>query len=76
MATERRLDHISYNENWTNLSIAQKASVSELSRFGFDLAFVRSSQEGRFAFASLDEKYACINEDGEINMNSDQLFRN
>jgi hypothetical protein len=76
MAAERRLDHISYNDHWLNLSMAQKASVNELSRFGFDLEFVRSTGDDKLAFASLDNKYASINEDGEITMNSDHLVRN
>ena len=56
--------------------MAQKASVNELSRFDFDLAFVRASGEEKLAFASLDNKYASINEDGEITINSDHLVRN
>lgn len=60
MATERRLDHISYNDHWLDLSMAQKASVNELSRF--DLEFVRASGKEKLAFTSLDNKYASINE--------------
>lgn len=59
MATERKLDHISY-AHWLDLSMAQKASVNELSRF--DLEFVRASGKEKLAFTSLDNKYASINE--------------
>lgn len=47
--------------------MAQKFSVSELQRFGYELSFVRQQEQQRVAVLKVGPKMASIDEDGQIN---------
>jgi hypothetical protein len=47
--------------------MAQKFSVSELQRFGYELSFVRQQEQQRLAVLKSGQKMASITEDGQIN---------
>jgi hypothetical protein len=51
---------------WDKLTLAQKFAASSLTQFGYDLAFIRSSNAGSLAVLLCEGKPATINSDGEI----------
>ncbi|GAB59499.1 hypothetical protein [Rheinheimera nanhaiensis] len=51
---------------WDDLSLAQKFSVAELQRFGYDLLFVRHIANGSLAVLAAGSKMAAIDVDGQI----------
>jgi hypothetical protein len=59
--TERDLDYF-----WNELNMAQKFSVAELQRFGYELAFVRKSPSFSQAIMMAGDKIAAIDQDGQI----------
>lgn len=61
-AEEKDLDYF-----WDRLNVAQKFSVSELQRFGYELSFVRQQEQQRVAVLKAGPKMASIDEDGQIN---------
>ena len=52
---------------WEQLTLAQKFAASSLTQFGYDLAFIRSSNIGNMAVLLCEGKAATITTDGEIN---------
>lgn len=52
---------------WDKLTLAQKFAASSLTQFGYDLAFIRSSNQDCMAILMCDGKAATITGDGEIN---------
>lgn len=68
---------INYSEDewWERLTLAQKATVSMLQRFGYTLAFIRSLDNGRKAVVLCDGKPAVIYDDGEFDLEPDIVLR-
>ena len=66
---ERR--HVSTEESllWDRLTLAQKFSASSLTKYGFDLAFIRNSNTGGIAILLCNGKASTVSADGEINTN-------
>jgi len=60
---------------WDKLTLAQKFSASNLSKYGYDLAFVRSSSSGSLAVLIRDGQSTTISDDGEINTQPDLVIR-
>lgn len=52
---------------WDKLTLAQKFAASSLSQFGYELAFIRSGNEGNVAVMLCDGNAATIVDDGQIN---------
>lgn len=48
------------------LNLAQKFAIAELERYGYELVFVRYTSSGSLAVLRLGERYAVIDEHGEI----------
>jgi len=57
------------------LSVAQQCSLSEVNRYGYTLAFVRQSENGKLAVVQLNEGILTINDDGEIDHQPDITLR-
>jgi hypothetical protein len=67
MKMERRRQVRDLSYFWDMLSMAQKFSVSELQRFGYELTFVRQQEQQRLAVLKAGPKMASIDENGQIN---------
>lgn len=61
---------------WDKLSLAQKFAASSLTQFGYDLAFIRSSNQGSVAVLLCDGNSATITNDGEIDTAPSIQIRN
>ena len=66
---ERRQPSVEENPWWDRLTLAQKFSASSLARYGYNLAFVRSSEAGSLAVLLCDGNCTTISDDGDINTN-------
>ena len=60
---------------WDKLTLAQKFSASNLSKYGYDLAFVRNANAGGIAVLLRDEKCTTIAADGEIDTQPNIVIR-
>jgi hypothetical protein len=60
---------------WDDLSLAQKFSVAELQRFGYDLLFVRHIANGSLAVLAAGSKMAAIDVDGQIDTEPKVVLR-
>ncbi|ATC96235.1 hypothetical protein [Pseudoalteromonas tunicata] len=69
MSIERRIKELTDSENWGLLSMAQQASITELYRYGYNLAFIRLTISNSLAFLSLDGQYITVNTEGDIDTN-------
>lgn len=56
MKQERRREPRDLSYFWEMLSMAQKFSVSELQRFGYELSFVRQQEQQRLAVLKSGQK--------------------
>ena len=63
---ERRQHNTDQSALWDKLSLAQKFAASSLNQFGYDLAFVRSSNIGCTAVLLCNGEPATITSDGDI----------
>lgn len=63
---ERRHLDEQQQEWWDQLTLAQKFSASNLSKYGYDLAFIRNSGAGSLAIMLREGQSTTISEDGEI----------
>ncbi|MEN3159090.1 hypothetical protein ABC502_11965 [Alkalimonas sp. NCh-2] len=63
---ERRQSNRETQQIWDELNLAQKFSVAELQRYGYQLAFVRHSTTGNLAVLLAGNRIAAIDQDGEI----------
>jgi hypothetical protein len=52
---------------WDKLSLAQKFAASSMTQFGYDLSFIRNSNNGSLAILQCNGKTATINGEGEVN---------
>ena len=75
MKMERRRQVRDLSYFWDMLSIAQKFSVSELQRFGYELTFVRQQEQQRLAVLKAGPKMASIDENGQINTAPSVMLR-
>ena len=73
---ERRQYNPDLSILWDKLTLAQKFAASSLNQFGYDLAFVRSSEIGCMAILlSNDNSLATVMSDGEINTSPEIQLR-
>lgn len=63
---ERRSEPPHKSVWWTKLSLAQKFSVSSLSKFGYQLEFIRHEGGHSLAVLMCDDAIAVVKEDGDI----------
>lgn len=63
---DRRAEDKNLDYFWDRLNVAQKFSVSELQRFGYELAFVRRSPSFSMAVLKSGERLAAVDQDGQI----------
>ena len=75
MSHERRQMDKDIHFFWDDLNLAQKFSVAELQRFGYELSFVRHVTSGSMAVLRAGNKFAAINHEGEINTAPDISIR-
>jgi hypothetical protein len=66
MKAERRQMDKDVHFFWDDLNLAQKFSVAELQRFGYDLLFVRHGANGSMAVLASGDKMAAIDIEGQI----------
>jgi hypothetical protein len=72
---DRRADEKNLNYFWDRLNIAQKFSVSELQRFGYELEFVRRSPSFSMAVLRSGSNLAAVDQDGQIDTAPSIAFR-
>ncbi|MBL4910304.1 MAG: hypothetical protein JKX78_09890 [Alteromonadaceae bacterium] len=73
---ERRQYYPDLSVLWDKLTLAQKFAASSLNQFGYDLAFVRSSEIGCMAILlSNENSIATVMSDGDINTSPDIQIR-
>ncbi|EJI84451.1 MULTISPECIES: hypothetical protein [Alishewanella] len=72
---ERRQTEKDLNYFWDQLSLAQKFSVAELQRYGYQLQFVRHLPYGKLAVLDFDGKLAAIDQEGQIDTAPDIVLR-
>lgn len=60
---------------WDKLSLAQKFAASSMTQFGYDLSFIRNSNNGSIAILQCNEKAATINSEGDINTTPNIIIR-
>lgn len=72
---ERRVNSPEFNEHMNMLSDEQRIALHDLHGFGYDLAFVRTTDDGKQAFLRLGDSYAVIDHFGTIEMNPDTHIR-
>jgi hypothetical protein len=60
---------------WHKLSLAQKFSAGSLSKFGYELLFIRNDKGRSIAVLSNNTGTVTITEDGEINGSPDIVIR-
>lgn len=68
MSQERRQMDKDIHFFWDDLNLAQKFSVAELQRFGYDLLFVRHITNGSMAVLASGSKVASIDIEGQIDI--------
>ena len=68
MKHERRQMDKDIHFFWDDLNLAQKFSVAELQRYGYDLLFVRHYAEGSLAVLASGNKVAAIDIEGQIDV--------
>lgn len=72
---ERRLTPDTYHDLWSSLTLAQKFAASSLTKYGYELSFIRCSNVGNIAFMMVDDNVATIEMDGDINTTPDVIIR-
>ena len=72
----RREDEKNLDYFWDRLNVAQKFSVSELQRFGYELAFVRRSPSFSMAVLKSGDRLAAVDQDGQIDTAPSIALRN
>lgn len=60
---------------WDKLSLAQKFAASSMTQFGYDLSFIRNSNNGSLAILQCNGKAATINDEGEVNSTPNIVIR-
>lgn len=75
MPEERRKVEAKIKQLLKELSVAQQCSVSEVSRYGYTLSFVRRTPEGKVAVVQLNDTIITIDEEGDVDHNSSIKLR-
>tara|TARA_R110002126_G_scaffold43555_15_gene124906 strand:- start:1628 stop:1858 length:231 start_codon:yes stop_codon:yes gene_type:complete len=75
MIQERRQTVKDMHYFWEELNLAQKFSVAELQRYGYELWFVRQQNEQKIAVLIAGGKMAAIDNEGQINTAPDVVLR-
>jgi hypothetical protein len=75
LAQERREVTKDLNYFWNELNMAQKFSVAELQRFGYELAFVRRSINFSLAVLTAGDRIAAVDQDGQIDTEPKVIIR-
>ncbi|GGW68880.1 hypothetical protein [Alishewanella tabrizica] len=65
---ERRHTNKDLNFFWEQLNLAQKFSVAELQRYGYQLLFVRAMPSGNIAVLDVDGQLAVVTDEGQIDL--------
>ena len=72
---ERRKEAISPSILWSQLSLAQKFSANSLSKYGYELDFIRVENDKNIAVLRSHSGFATITDDGDINISPDIAVR-
>ncbi|WP_333609139.1 hypothetical protein [Arsukibacterium sp.] len=72
---ERRQSTREAQPFWDELNLAQKFSVAELQRYGYQLAFVRHQNSGNLAVLRAGERFAAVDHEGEIDTSPNITIR-
>ncbi|WP_372625732.1 hypothetical protein [Arsukibacterium sp.] len=75
MIQERRQTDKDMHYFWEELNLAQKFSVAELQRFGYELRFVRQQDNQKIAVLFAGNKMAAIDNEGQINTEPKVILR-
>jgi hypothetical protein len=75
MSQERRQMDKDIHFFWDDLNLAQKFSVAELQRFGYDLLFVRHIADGSLAVMASGNRVAAIDLEGQIDTEPNVVLR-
>ena len=75
MSHERRQIDKDIHFFWDDLNLAQKFSVAELQRFGYDLLFVRHIANGSMAVLASGSKVEAIDIEGQIDIEPKVVLR-
>ncbi|MAD76450.1 MAG: hypothetical protein CML20_16960 [Rheinheimera sp.] len=75
MIQERRQTDKDMHYFWEELNLAQKFSVAELQRFGYELRFVRQQNNHKIAVLFAGNKMAAIDNEGQINTSPTVVVR-
>lgn len=74
--TERRHGAFEAKDWWQRLSMDQKFGVYQLSKFGFELAFIRNLASGPLAVVRRNRDYATVNHSGDVDLTPAIQIRN
>jgi len=67
---------VSANSDWKKLTLAQRFSATSLTKYGYELLFIRNSNSGSTAVMVLQNGTpATISDDGDINTTPDICIR-
>lgn len=72
---ERRQGNLSSHQLWGRLTLSQQFSASSLNQYGYDLAFIRNTEDGPLAILLCDSNAATIDNHGEINTSPTIVIR-
>jgi len=75
MSNERRQMDKDVHIFWDDLNLAQKFSVAELQRYGYDLLFVRHIADCSVAVLASGNKMAAIDMEGQIDVEPNIVLR-
>lgn len=73
---DRRHKTLDNHHMWFELNAAQKIAASSLSKYGFEISFIRLNQNEKIVGMLLNGKPATIDDDGEIDTDPDISIRN
>ena len=72
---ERRKSTLEQNALWRRLSEEQKINAESLSKFGYNLEFIRNEAANKIIIMLNGSSIATINENGDIDTNPDINIR-
>ncbi|MER2491672.1 hypothetical protein [Catenovulum sediminis] len=63
------------NQWWEHLSLAQKFSANSLFQYGYQLAFIRDTEEGKLAVLLREDDIVTLSEEGDIDSEPSIILR-
>ncbi|SQH78258.1 conserved protein of unknown function [Shewanella benthica] len=72
---DRRITQANINQHWHRLSTAQRFAFYTLAKFGYQLLFVRQSNNEKTAVVRQDGQLVTINSEGDIDFNPSLVLR-